>query len=402
MTLPISVVHIITKLELGGAQQVALFTVSHLDTSRYRPILVIGESGYLDAEAKAMPAVECYQVSSMVRPIRPFQDACALYRLTKLLDSLRPMIVHTHSSKAGILGRWAARLSRVPIIVHTIHGFGFTPYQRPSVRRLLIALERITSRFTTKFFVVSEANRRLGIKLGLFSAERSCLLRPGIDVSAFRQAHVNVAEKRQELGVGRDQPLIGMVAPFKPQKAPLDFVRVAARVVRYRPDARFLMVGDGDLRTAIEQEIERLSLSSAFVLTGWRRDIPEIMHCLNVFVLTSRWEGLPRVYLEALASGVPVVGTDVDGASEVIRDGVNGYLAAPGDIQGIAERVLYLLEHPGEAKRMGQNGRSLSSEFDIYEMVRQQEREYEHLLAELETRTMSTRAVRNNTHRLES
>ncbi|MES4784845.1 MAG: glycosyltransferase family 1 protein, partial [Nitrospiraceae bacterium] len=225
MTIPISVVHIITKLELGGAQQVALFTVSHLDTSRFRPILVIGESGYLDAEAKAMPDIECYQVSSMVRPIRPFQDILALHQLTKLLTLLRPMIVHTHSSKAGILGRWAARLSGVPIIVHTIHGFGFTPYQQPAVRRLLIALERSTARFTTRFFVVSEANRRMGINLGLFSAESSSLLRPGIDISTFRQVRVDAAAKKRELGVGPEQPLIGMIAPFKPQKAPLDFVR---------------------------------------------------------------------------------------------------------------------------------------------------------------------------------
>src|SRR5581483_8443202 len=154
------------------------------------------------------------------------------------LTLLRPMIVHTHSSKAGILGRWAARLSGVPIIVHTIHGFGFTPYQHPAVRRLLIALERSTARFTTRFFVVSEANRRMGINLGLFSAESSSLLRPGIDISTFRQVRVDVAAKKRELGVGPEQPLIGMIAPFKPQKAPLDFVRAAARIVQHRPDAR--------------------------------------------------------------------------------------------------------------------------------------------------------------------
>jgi glycosyltransferase involved in cell wall biosynthesis len=177
-----------------------------------------------------------------------------------------------------------------------------------------------------------------------------------------------------------------MVAPFKPQKAPLDFIRAAARVRQARPEARFLLVGDGTLRGVLETEIVRLGLSDVVTLTGWRRDIAEIMRCLDVFLLTSLWEGLPRVYLEALASGVPVVGTKVDGAAEVIQDGVNGYLVEPGDVKGLADRVLTLLNNPATARQMGHNGQSLPHEFDIRDMVRRQEREYERLLHEFEQR----------------
>jgi len=381
-TTPAAVAHIITKLELGGAQQNTLFTVAHLNTARFRPLLITGEPGLLDQEARALSGVEFHQVPSLKRPIRPIADLRALLALTLLLRRLRPLIVHTHSSKAGILGRWAARRAGVPIIIHSIHGFGFTRYQHPLVRRALIALERRTSRFTTRFFAVSEANRRLGIELGLFPADRCTVIRSGVDLHAFRRARVDTVAKKRELGLEPGRPVVGMIAPLKPQKAPLDFVRLAALVHRSRPDAQFVLVGDGELRGAVEAEVERVGLAGSFKLTGWRRDIAEVLRCFDLFVLTSLWEGLPRVYLEALASGVPVVGTRVDGAAEVIRDGVNGYLVEPGDVRGMADRVLELLAHPDVAVRMGQKGESLPQEFDIRDMIRRLEREYDRLVGD--------------------
>lgn len=378
---PITVAHIITKLELGGAQQNTLFTVSHLDPARFRPILITGEPGLLDAEARALASVEFHQVPSLVRVIRPWADLRALLDLARLLRRLHPAIVHTHSSKAGILGRLAARLAGVPVIIHSIHGFGFTRYQPAAVRRALIALERLAAAVTTRFFAVSDANRRLGVELGLFPENRCVVIRSGVDLAAIRRTAVDTAAKKRELGLEPGRPVVGMVAPLKPQKAPLDFVRVAARVAARKPETQFLLVGDGELRGAVEAEVARLDLGKTFRLAGWRRDVPAVMRCLDVFVLTSLWEGLPRVYLEALASGVPVVGTRVDGAAEVVRDGVNGYLVAPGDVQGLADRVLWLLANPAAAADMGRRGESLPQEFDIHDMVRRQEEEYEKLLA---------------------
>ncbi len=379
---PVSVAHIITKLELGGAQQNTLFTVSHLDPARFRPVLITGEPALLDHEANAISGIEFHQIHSLRRPIRPLADVQSLVSLTRLLAQIKPVIVHTHSSKAGILGRFAARFAHVPIIVHSVHGFGFTPEQPRFVQRMLVALERHTGRFTKRFFAVSEANRRLGMTLGIFSAERCVVVRSGVDLQSIRRTMVDAAAKKQELGLDPERPTIGTIAPFKSQKAPVDFVRMAALVHREQPHTQFVMVGDGELRQAVEEEIRRCGLSSACRLLGWRRDIPEIMRCLNVFVLTSRWEGLPRVYLESLASGVPVVGTRVDGAPEVIRDGINGYLLEPGDVNGLAERVVFLLAHPNHAKQMGRNAESVPPEFDIHEMVRQQEREYERLVTQ--------------------
>jgi glycosyltransferase involved in cell wall biosynthesis len=376
-----AVCHIITKLELGGAQQNTLFTVSHLDRAKFRPILVTGEPGLLDAEARRLEGVEFHQIPSLVRGIRPLSDLRALLALARLLRRIKPAIVHTHSSKAGILGRLAARLAGVPVIIHSIHGFGFTRYQSAPVRRTLVALECLAAKVTSRFFAVSEANRRLGVELGLFPESRCAVIRSGVDVAAIRRLGVDTTAKKRELGLEPGRPVVGMVAPMKPQKAPLDFVRVAARVAARRPEAQFLFVGDGELREAMEAEIARLDLAKSFRLAGWRRDVPAVMRCLDVFVLTSLWEGLPRVYLEAMACGVPVVGTRVDGAAEIVRDGINGYLLAPGDIQGMADRVMALLANPTQAADMGRQGASLPSEFDIHDMVRRQEEEYGRLLA---------------------
>jgi len=219
--------------------------------------------------------------------------------------------------------------------------------------------------------------------LGLFPPDRCTVIRSGIDLAAFRQVRVDAPQKKRELGLEPTRPVVGMIAPFKPQKAPVDFVRMADLVHRIRPEVQFLLVGDGELREAVEAEREERGLSTVVRLAGWRRDIPGVMRCLDVLVLTSLWEGLPRVYLEALASGVPVVGTRVDGAAEVVREGVTGFLTEPGDVRALAERVLHVLAHPEEAKRMGRNGQALPLEFDIHEMVRQQEREYDKLIATL-------------------
>ncbi len=378
--MPVTVAHIITKLELGGAQQNTLFTVSHLDGQRYRPVLITGEEGILDAEARNLPGVEFFQIPTLVRHIRPFADVRALCSLISYLMKIKPAIVHTHSSKAGILGRLAAKLSGVPIIIHSIHGYGFTPYQPYVVRKVLIAMERLASKCTTRFFSVSQANRAVGIQLGLFTEAQSTVIRSGIDLAAFRKTQVNVTAKRAELGFSQDQFLVGMVGALKPQKAPLDYVRVAAQVYRHYKNVRFLLVGDGELREAVKEEVSRLELEDVFYLVGWRQDIVEIMKSLDIFVLTSLWEGLPRVYLEALSSGIPVVGTRVDGAAEVIQHDINGMLAEPGDIPALANAVLTLLTDPERRHRLKQQCQELPPSFDIQEMVRQQEEEYQQLL----------------------
>lgn len=378
------VCHIITKLELGGAQQNTLFTVSHLDRKRYRPMLITGEPGLLDGEAYSLLRNDFYRVPNLVREISLLKDVQAICDLTCLLRRLKPFIVHTHSSKAGIIGRLAARLAGVPIIIHSIHGFGFTRYQRPLHRWILIMAERLIGRLTTRFFAVSEANCQEGVARGLFQRERCSIIRSGVDLTVIRLMVVDTRAKKRQLGLDPDRPLVGMIAPMKHQKAPLDFTGAAALIHTVRPDVGFVFIGDGELRPAVEADVSRLNLNESMHLLGWRRDALDILRCLDVLVLTSLWEGLPRVYVEARASGIPVVGTRVDGAEEIIRDGEHGYLVEAGDVSGIADRVLKLLDDANLRSAIGQRAATgIPVDFDIRFMVSLQEQEYERLLAAL-------------------
>jgi glycosyltransferase involved in cell wall biosynthesis len=287
--------------------------------------------------------------------------------------------VHTHSSKAGILGRAAARRAGVPVVIHSIHGFGFHPRQNPAVRRFYVALERLAARWTTHFIAVARADIEEGVALGLFPRERATLIRSGVEIRRYSGEGVDREAVVRGLGFDPARPLVGMVACLKPQKNPLDFVRLAARVAARVPAAQFLLAGDGALRPAVEEEVRRLGLGPGFRLLGWRRDVPQILPCLDVLVLTSLWEGLPRVFPQAMAAGRPIVAFRVDGAPEAVADGVSGHLVEPGDVESAAERVVSLLEDSAAAASMGAAGRARVAEFDADLMVRQQEDLYERL-----------------------
>lgn len=378
---PMSVVHIITKMELGGAQRNTLYTVQHLDPQLFRVYLLTGPGGELLDEARACPGWRL--IPDMVRSVSPRRDFAALLQIRREIRRIMadapagaPVIVHTHSSKAGILGRWAAWLAGVRIIVHSVHGFGFHDYQRRPVRLLYQVLERISARITTRFIVVSEANLRTGEAAGIFSNHDAVLIRSGIDIDAFAHPPADPQAVRRELGIWPDVPLITMVACFKPQKAPLDFVRACAVVHRRHPEACFLLAGDGELRAPIEAAVAENRLEKHFFMPGWRRDIAALLHTSQIAVLSSYWEGLPQVVPQACAAGVPVVATRVDGTPEVVRDGKNGFLVAPGAIDMLAQKIIHLLDHPEQARAMGRAGQDMIADFDINAMVRSQERLY--------------------------
>jgi glycosyltransferase involved in cell wall biosynthesis len=379
----IRVTHIITMLELGGAQQNTLYTVEHLPRSLFEVSLISGPGGILTERAKGMSGLRFFIVPSLVRPVRPVSDAAALMKLWVLLRRLQPHIVHTHSSKAGILGRWAARLAGVPVIIHTFHGYGFNDHQHRLVRRAYVAAERLTAKATTHFIAVARANIRTGEKEGIFRAREVSLIRSGIPIETFGDGGEDPAEMRAGLGIAPEAPVVGMVACFKPQKAPLDFVAVAERVAREVPETRFLMAGDGELRSRIEQSIREKGMTESVKLLGWRDDIPALLRTFQVLALTSLWEGLPRVFPQAMAAGIPIVATRVDGAAEAVEHGVTGYLVEPHDVAGMAAHIVRLLRDPETARQMGLRARERVAEFDIRKMMAEQEDLYRRLCREL-------------------
>ena len=382
---PVQVVHIITKLELGGAQQNTLFTVAHLDRDFFRPYLITNHEGILVSEAVTLQDVKTFLLPELIREINPLMDMRALFKIGGILKALKEqdvaMIVHTHSSKAGILGRWAARFAGADVILHTFHGFGFHDFQTSPVRHFLIFLEKLTALITDKLITVSKANIHKGVKAGIFPRKKTVLIRSGIEMEEFTGIKVKKAQKKKELGVARNLPLATMIGCLKPQKAPLDYVEVAHLVLQEK-DAHFILVGDGVLREKVEQRSEELGLGRRFKLLGWRRDIPEILAATDIFVLTSLWEGLPRVLPQAMIMGIPVVATKVDGTPEAVTDGVNGFLLEPRDIRRMAEKIIYLLDHPEEARGLGERGRGMVGAFDIWKMVEKQEKLYLKLLRE--------------------
>jgi len=373
------VLHVITRLEPGGAQRNTLYTVEHLDRSQFEPALAWGPGDPLDEAAAAIPELRREPVPELVRPLSPALDFRALRRLVGVVRRLEPQVVHTHSSKAGVLGRLAARIGRTPVVVHSIHGFGFTPLQPGPLRVLYVVAERVMARWTDPFIAVSENSLRPGVALGLFPPERVSLIRSGIELGRFRRP-AGGRDARHRLGVPEGAPLVVQVGNFKPQKAPLDFVRAAAAVAREVPEAWFVMVGDGELRPAAEELASDLSVAGRMVFPGWWDDIPGLLAASRVSVLTSRHEGLPRAAVESLAAGVPVVATAVDGTPEVVKDGRNGFLVEAGDVAGLARRVCRVLRDDDLHRRLAAAAVEGLDEFDIDRMVRQQEELYRWLL----------------------
>ena len=376
------VCHVITGLELGGAQEVAMHVVSGLDRSRFRPVLLAGPGGLLTDEARALDGVEVRVIPSLLREIRPLHDVRALWELVETFRRLRPKIVHTHSSKAGILGRLAAWFAGVPCILHTIHGYGVTPAQPFWQQKAFIALEWMVGRVTTHWIAVSHADRRQGIEWGLFTASKVSVVRPGIDPTVF-SARIEGSERdrlRAMLGVGPDQLLVGTVSCLKPQKSPEDFVRVARLVCQRVSTARCVLVGDGVLRPQVEALLQAHGLQERVTLLGWRRDVAALLKAFDVFVLTSQWEGLSCAILEARASRIPIVATRVGGAAEAIVEGIHGTLCPAGDVRAMAERVCQILEDDRFRADLRTGTQEFPEEFTIQETLKQYQSLYMYFL----------------------
>lgn len=378
------VLHIVTRLDLGGAQQNTLYTVANLDPARYEAVLACGPGGSLDDEARALArkGLRIHFVEDLVREINPFRDLAALFQLVQLMRDEAPDAVHTHSSKAGILGRLAARLAGVPAVIHTFHGFGFNDRMRPLTRALSVGIERLAATWADSLIFVSKSNMETARAEDLGDPARWSLIRSGVKLSAF-PAPVDRDAKRRELGVRLHKPLILGIGNLKPQKNAEDFLRVAEAALKDVPEACFLFVGDGPLRPQLEARIALRGLSGKVKLVGWRRDTAELLAAADIFLLTSLWEGLPRALVEAMKTGLPCACYAVDGVGDLLEDGVNGRTARAGDWETLSKAVVGLMKDPALRARLGAAAAaSILPEFDIDVMVRQQESLLESLCTE--------------------
>ncbi|HAZ08034.1 MAG TPA: glycosyltransferase family 1 protein [Elusimicrobia bacterium] len=376
----VKVAHVVTRLDMGGAQQNTLYTVRHLDPVRFEALLVCGEGGYFDEEVRHDREVRTIFLDSLVREVSLPRDLLALLELRRLFAAERPDVVHTHSSKAGILGRLAAALAGVPVIVHTYHGFGFHDRQSPCVKAVYVLLERLCALVTTRLVFVSRANADYAARHGIRGAAEGVVLRSGVRLADF-PAKVDAATLKTSAGIGRRQPLVISIGNLKPQKNAGDFVAVAAKVAARVPEARFVFIGDGPLRRELEAKAFALGLEGKLLFLGWRRDGAQWLAAADVFALTSLWEGLPRSLVEAMKTGLPPICYAVDGVVDLIRDAENGFLVEPANTELFAERLARLLQDEDLRRRLGAAAaRSIGPEFDIDGMVRSQETLYDRLL----------------------
>lgn len=357
----------ITKLELGGAQKQLLHILKALDKDAFNVFLFTAAEGLLVKDACALTHVTVLRSRFLERPINPVKDLCAFVELYRTIRKNKIAIVHTHSSKAGIVGRFAAWCARTRGIIHTVHGWSFNGSQPRLVQNLYIALERMAGAVSQRIIVSCDWDREKGLRHGIGSLDKYVLIHYGIEYADFQRAHPGARTQFVPEGTGL---VVGSVACLKPQKAPLDFIRVAKLVHDRLPGVHFFLAGDGLLRRTVEAEIASQGLSHVVHLLGWQPDIPAVISSCDVFVLTSLWEGMPVTVLEALASSKPVIATHTGGISEVIKEGTNGFLTEPGKPEALSERLMCVLTDTALREKLARNGpASLSDDYRLQKMI---------------------------------
>lgn len=381
------VMHIITRMIVGGAQENTLYNCLDLRCLHGDKVLLVtgpseGPEGDLLLHGRAGGLDICL-VPQMVRAISLRNDMKAFFHLKRLIAEFQPDVVHTHSAKAGILGRRAAWLENVPAIVHTIHGAPFHPYQSPLVRGAFRHCETSAANWCHKMISVADAMSQLMIKANVAPPEKFVTIHSGMDVGPFLAANQTRSDTRKRLGFKDSHIVVGKIARLVKLKGHDDLICAARKLADVHSDVRFLFVGDGALRKSIERRIADVGLSERFVLTGLVQPerVSEMVGAMDILVHASLREGLARALPQALIAGKPVISYDVDGAREVVVDGRTGFLVPPGCVSVLADRIGRLAMCSAARRRMGETGRMLFTEQFRHETMTNRIRElYQQLL----------------------
>ena len=347
------VVRLFSRLNIGGPSVHVILLTAGLREKGYETRLIVGKEAPSEGNLLDMArqkGIDVEQLGGLGREIRPFADLFTLWQLYRLLRECRPAIVHTHTAKAGVLGRIAARLAGVPVIVHTYHGHVlrgyFGPLQTAFFRRLETALNRVTDVAIT----VSAALRDDLAEMGVAPRSKIRVVPLGLDLARFARPQARGA-LRAVCGAQEGDVLIGVVGRLVPIKDIDCFLEAAARVGASAPHARFAIVGDGERREALEQKAAALGLGPRTTFVGWRKDLESVYADLDVVVNSSRNEGTPVALIEAMAAGRPVVATAVGGTADLLGDGERGLLVPAASPSALAEAFLRTLAHPEESAR---------------------------------------------------
>ena len=384
---PIRVARVIARLNIGGpAQHVTLLTAG-LDRARFVTTLITGVVGGREGdftEAARARGVEPVVIPELGRAIRPTRDLVALYKLVRLFRHLRPDIVHTHTAKAGALGRVAARMAGVPVTVHTFHGHVLEGYFSPAATRTFLAIERWLARGTDRLVTVSPRLRAQLLAMGIGRPDQVEVVPLGLDLGRFRLGRsASAPALRASLGLAPGTPLLGSVGRLVPIKDHPTLFRAVAQLGPDGEAAHLVVVGDGEDRPALARLAQALGVSARVHFLGWRADLETILNELDVVICSSRNEGTPVALIEAMAAGVAVLSTEVGGVADLVTHGETGWLVPPGDPSAMAEAIRHLLAEPSLRARLAAAGQAVALDrHDVTRLIARIERLYTGLINE--------------------
>ncbi len=387
-----NICHVITRLIVGGAQENTVLSCKGLAQRGHTVTLIAGpETGPEGSlwQAARESGAHCIPLDSMRRAVRPFADVRTYRDLVAQFRNLKPDVVHTHSSKAGILGRAAARKAGVPVIVHTIHGMSFNRTQPWWTRGTYRALERRAAEHTDKIVTVADAMIEQAVSAGVASREKFQTIRSGLEVERYAPNDESRRAVRAAWGMSDDDVVVGTVARLFVNKGYEDILAAMSEAVRRNPRLRFVWVGGGAHRSRYQRELERIGLAAIVRMAGLvpPEEVARLMTGFDLLLHASRWEGLPRAVVQALLTQVPCVSYDNDGAPEVVLPGETGFLVGLGDTTALADAIVRLSQDEPLRLCMGARGRELClHQFDWRTMVEKLDSLYRDLLAKSRNR----------------
>lgn len=396
------VIHVITRFDKGGSAENTFLTVRGLDREKYEVILVRGLSRESSMDAVKAGAVEnnlneaiqagirILTVPELVRNIRPYADLKAFFRLVKIFRAERPHIVHTHTSKAGFLGRWAARLVGVPLVVHTPHGHVFWGYFNRLVTAFFILLEKITAVITDRIITLTEQEKKDYLIRRIAPDGKFEIIHSGVALGSFLASGADSLGMRKELGIPADAFVAGTAGRLTAVKGHKYLIAAAQKVLLRNPGMYFIFLGDGELSGELQAQAAASGVKDNARFLGWRQDVAAVMSAFDVFILPSLNEGMGKVLVEAMAMGKPIIASAVGGITDLVIHGENGMLVPCADAEAIARGIETLRRDPAMRKSMGAKGKAMAADFSAESMIRKIDRLYCALLKDLSCREHKT------------
>lgn len=380
----IKVCHIITKMVYGGASLGTLHLVESLDLKRFHSSVICGVQS--ENEGSLLNNIEEKKfeiiiVPEIVREINPFKDIIAFLKLIHIIKIHKYDIIHTHGSKAGVIGRLAAKFSKVPIILFTVHGWGLKAGSFV-VCRIFRLIEKILAVFTTKILFQTRADMNEAFTCKIGKQSQYVLIGNGINLQPFFNYNKKIAEQIRKKLKLKNKRVVGTVGRVSAQKNPVGFINIAQEVLKKRQDTTFVFVGGGEMLEEMRRLVKGVDLEKSIIFTGVRDDIPEVISNFDIFILPSLWEGMPRSLIEAMALSKPVIVHNISGINEVVKDGINGLIVPINQTTKFAEKINILLNKPQLAKKLGNSGKETAKNFDFSKVVKKTETLYIQLFSQ--------------------